>query len=118
MAPSSWSLALTVCSRSMRQKAEPNSPSWHRGITKSRFHQPRDSEPLAIQLERQQINALYFNPNFSYNDEAIQTYIDMIDSTSANAVVIDIKEEIVYFDSKVQLFVDAGTVRATFDLPH
>jgi hypothetical protein len=69
-----------------------------------------------LEMERQQINALYFNPNFSYNDEAIQTYIDMINSTSANAVVIDIKEEVIYFDSQVQLFVDAGTVRPTMDL--
>ncbi|HYJ12225.1 MAG TPA: putative glycoside hydrolase [Thermomicrobiales bacterium] len=76
-----------------------------------------DGEGLAVALERQQINALYFNPNFSYDDESIQTYIDMINSTSANAVVIDIKEEVVYFDSQVQLFVDAGTVQPTMDLP-
>ena len=77
---------------------------------------PISGERVEVQLERQQINALYFNPNFSYNDEAIQNYIDIINTTSANAVVIDIKEEVVFYDSKVKLFNDAGTVQPMMDL--
>lgn len=77
---------------------------------------PVSGDRTNVELERQQINALYFNPTFSYNDEDIQTYIDIINTTSANAVVIDIKEEVVFYDSKVQLFVDAGTVQPMMDL--
>lgn len=71
---------------------------------------------LNVILERQQINGLYFNPNFSYNEEDIQRFIDMINSSAANAVVIDIKEEVIFYDSKVQLFVDAGIIRPVMDL--
>jgi hypothetical protein len=75
------------------------------------------SEPLSIALELQPIRALYFNPNMSGNEEDIQRFIDIINSTAANAVVIDIKEEIIYYDSQVDLFVEAGTVRPVMDLP-
>ena len=71
---------------------------------------------MDIALTLQPINALYLNPNQSGSDEEIQRYIDIINSTSANAVVIDIKEEIIYYDSRVPLFVDAGTVRPIMDL--
>ncbi len=69
-----------------------------------------------IVLETRQINAIYMNPNMSGTDEDIDRFIEIIDTTSANAVVIDIKEEIIYYDSKVELFVDAGTVRPIMDL--
>lgn len=79
--------------------------------------QPTDaSEVVEITLETQKINALYFNPNMSGNEEGIQRIIGMIDSTRANAVVIDIKEEIIYYDSEVPLFVEAGTVRPIMDM--
>ena len=69
-----------------------------------------------IVLETQPINAIYMNPNMSGTDEDIDRFIDIINTTSANAVVIDIKEEIIYYDSQVELFVDAGTVRPIMDL--
>ena len=69
-----------------------------------------------VVLEPQPINALYLNPNMSGTDEDIDRFIDIINTTSANAVVIDIKEEIIYYDSQVELFVDAGTVRPIMDL--
>ena len=77
-----------------------------------------DAEPgrLSISLELQPVRALYFNPNMSGNEEDIQRFIDMISSTAANAVVIDIKEEIIYYDSQVELFVEAGTVRPVMDM--
>ncbi|MEJ7900948.1 MAG: putative glycoside hydrolase [Thermomicrobiales bacterium] len=71
---------------------------------------------LDVSLETQQVNALYMNPNMSGTDEDIDRFIDIINTTSANAIVIDIKEEIIYYDSQVELFVDAGTVRPIMDL--
>jgi hypothetical protein len=69
-----------------------------------------------IVLDLQPINALYLNPNQSGSDDEVQRIIDIINTTEANAVVIDIKEEIIYYDSQVSLFVDAGTVRPIMDL--
>lgn len=71
---------------------------------------------LKVSLETQQVNALYMNPNMSGTGEDIDRFIDIINTTSANAVVIDIKEEIIYYDSQVELFVEAGTVRPIMDL--
>jgi len=71
---------------------------------------------LELALESRQVKALYMNPNMSGTDEDIDRFIDIIDTTEANAVVIDIKEEIIYYDSQVELFVDAGTVRPIMDL--
>lgn len=76
-----------------------------------------DLEPrFEVALEPRQVKALYMNPNMSGTDEDIDRFIDIINSTEANAVVIDIKEEIIYYDSQVELFVDAGTVRPIMDL--
>ncbi len=71
---------------------------------------------LDVALETQVVNAIYMNPNMSGTDEDIDRFIEIIDTTAANAVVIDIKEEIIYYDSQVELFVDAGTVRPIMDL--
>lgn len=72
---------------------------------------------LDVTLEIQRIHGLYFNPNLSYNDEDIDRFIDIANRTEINAVVIDIKEELVYFDSSVGLFNDAGVVNPVMDLP-
>ncbi len=90
-------------------------------ITASGFHdfaQPAAAlkSRIEVTLELQQVKALYLNPNISDTDEDIDRIIDIINTTEANAVVIDIKEEIVYYDSQVPMFVDAGTVRPIMDL--
>lgn len=90
-------------------------------VTASGFHQWEQpvsglNDRLEISLEAQRVKAIYMNPNMSGTDEDIDRFIDIINTTSANAVVIDIKEEIIYYDSKVEIFVDAGTVRPIMDL--
>lgn len=84
----------------------------------SAWEQPVSGAParLEVALETQHVNAIYMNPNMSGTDEDIDRFIEIIDTTAANAVVIDIKEEIIYYDSQVELFVDAGTVRPIMDL--
>ncbi len=70
---------------------------------------------LKIQLGRQTIKAAYLNGQMAGNDDTINRYIDLIDRTELNAVVIDIKEDIVYYDSQVKFFKDAGVVQPTYD---
>lgn len=78
---------------------------------------PNGGAAIDVTLDIQQIHGLYFNPNLSYNDEDIDRFIDIANRTEINAVVIDIKEELVYFDSGVKLFNDAGVVNPIMDLP-
>lgn len=73
--------------------------------------------PLDVTLEPRPINAIYMNPNISNTDADVDRLIDIIDTTDANAIVIDIKEELIFYDSQVEFFVDAGTVRPIIDLP-
>jgi hypothetical protein len=76
----------------------------------------RDSAPLEIALEPHKIKAIYLNPNITETDEDIDRLIAMIDSTELNAVVIDIKEELIFYDSQVPFFADLGTVQPRFDI--
>jgi hypothetical protein len=46
----------------------------------------------------------------------VDNLIEIINTTNANAVVIDIKEEWVWYDSDVSFFQDAGTVRPAYDI--
>jgi len=68
-------------------------------------------------MEERPIKALYMNPNISTTDEDVNRLIEIIDTTEANAIVIDIKEELIFYDSQVKFFQDAGTVRPIIDLP-
>jgi hypothetical protein len=69
-----------------------------------------------LQLEPQDIKAIYYNPNISNTQEDVDRLINLINTTEVNSMVIDIKEEIIFYDSQVQFFIDAGTVRPTIDL--
>lgn len=75
------------------------------------------SAPLEIALAVRPVNAIYMNPNISTTEADVDRLIEIIDTTDANAIVIDIKEELIFYDSKVEFFVDAGTVRPIIDLP-
>lgn len=78
---------------------------------------PGDGTPMEITLQIQMIRGLYFNPNLSNNQEDIDRFIEIARTTEVNAVVIDIKEEIVFYDTAVSLFHDANVVRPILDLP-
>jgi len=81
------------------------------------FNAAEVSAPVEIQMEERPIKALYMNPNISTTDEDVNRLIEIIDTTEANAIVIDIKEELIFYDSQVKFFQDAGTVRPIIDLP-
>lgn len=71
---------------------------------------------LNVELELRPIRALYLNPSVTTSDAQVDTLIDVINTTNANAVVIDIKEEWVWYDSQVAFFRDAGTVQPAYDI--
>lgn len=87
------------------------------GYHEEKLPVPADGQPVQVTLEHQMIKGLYFNPGLSYNPEDIDRFIEMANTTEVNAVVIDIKEELVFYDTSVQLFHDAGVVNPILDLP-
>lgn len=77
---------------------------------------PETTASSDLTLERQDVKAIYFNPNISDTQEDIDRLVNLINTTEANAMVIDIKEELIFYDSNVEFFEDAGTISPTFDL--
>jgi hypothetical protein len=70
---------------------------------------------LSVKLERQVIKAVYFNGSLAGDDDTVNRFIDLINRTELNAVVIDIKENSVFYDTQVKFFKDAGVVQSTYD---
>jgi len=71
---------------------------------------------LSVQLERQNIKAVYLNGTLAGDAEVVADMIALIQRTEANAVVIDIKEGYVLYDTKVQFYIDAEAVRVSYDV--
>jgi hypothetical protein len=71
---------------------------------------------LTVTLDPRPIYALYLNPTVTTSLDQIDELIDIINTTNANAVVIDIKEEWVWYDTEVQFYHEVGTVRPAYDL--
>lgn len=71
---------------------------------------------LNVVLPERPIRALYMNPVVMTSLDQVDVLIDVINTTTANAVVIDIKEEWVWYDTEVAFFRDAGTVRPAYEL--
>ncbi|HEV2529793.1 MAG TPA: putative glycoside hydrolase [Thermomicrobiales bacterium] len=69
-----------------------------------------------IRLERMLIRAAYLN-QFGLTDERLlDNMIDIINTTELNALVIDIKQDTIYYDSQVQFFRDVpGMVLDLYD---
>lgn len=78
---------------------------------------PAAGSALDVNLELFAVKGIYYNPNISNTQADVDRLISLIDRTELNAIVIDVKEEIVFYDTKVQLFLDSGTVNPILDLP-
>ena len=78
---------------------------------------PADGSPLQVALELQKIRGIYYNPNISNTQEDLDRLIEIANTTEVNAIVVDIKEELVFYDTQVQFFRDAGVVQPVLDLP-
>ncbi len=72
-------------------------------------------EAMSIQLERLDIKAAYLTGARLTDQARIDELIEIIDTTELNALVIDIKEGNVFYDTDVQFFIDAGAVTPLFD---
>lgn len=73
--------------------------------------------PLDITLELQMIKGIYYNPNISNTQEDVDRLINIAHTTEVNAIVIDIKEERIFYDTGVQFFQEAGIVSPVLDMP-
>jgi hypothetical protein len=70
---------------------------------------------MAVTMERENINAVYLTGAHLGDEATIQSIIDLAQTTDVNAVVIDMKEGTVYYDTDVQFFIDAEAVSPAFD---
>jgi hypothetical protein len=79
--------------------------------------------PTEIALDRFQVKALYVTAAVASSSEALQEYIDLIERTELNAIVIDLKSDLrddlgmVYYDSQVPLAKELGLSRSYIDMP-
>ncbi len=73
------------------------------------------SETMDVRMERLDIKAAYLTGGHLNDEAAVQRIIDLAQTTEINAVVIDMKEWNVYYDTDVQFFIDADDVAPAFD---
>jgi hypothetical protein len=69
-----------------------------------------------ILLEPILIKATYANLGLLADPEGLALHIEIANTTEINAIVIDIKQDSIYYDSQVQFFRDAGTVQPIYDV--
>jgi hypothetical protein len=87
---------------------------WASGYADQFLTASEDGE-LTVQLTRQDIKAAYLTGARLADEAKITELIDIIERTELNALVVDIKEGNVYYDTSVQFFQDAGAVTPIFD---
>lgn len=76
-----------------------------------------DTMQLAdIQMTSQMIKGVYANYGALGSPDQLDNLIEIANTTEINAIVIDIKQDTIYYDSNVQFFRDAGTVNPIFDI--
>jgi hypothetical protein len=69
-----------------------------------------------LTLEPKLIKAIYANQFALADPEKVDYLIDLIDRTELNALVLDVKQDTVFYDSKVEFFVNADTVVPVYDV--
>ncbi len=76
-----------------------------------------DTKQVSMTLEPEQIKALYANFGTLGEPERFQELIDIADTTEVNAIVIDVKQDTIYYDTQVPFFRDIeGMVTPVIDL--
>ncbi|GAB4430877.1 MAG: putative glycoside hydrolase [Chloroflexi bacterium OHK40] len=81
------------------------------------------SVPTEIALERFRVKALYITAAIATRDDFVDEYIDLIDRTELNAIVIDLKSDLrddlglVYYDTQVPLARELGLSAPYIDMP-
>lgn len=69
-----------------------------------------------VRLQPQAIKGVYANWSALTTPGALDDLIEIANTTEVNAIVIDVKQDTVYYDSQVQFFRDAGTVNPIMDI--
>lgn len=69
-----------------------------------------------LNLTTRAINGVYANLSALTTPGALDDLIEIANTTEVNAIVIDIKQDTIYYDSQVQFFQDAGTVNQVIDV--
>jgi len=78
--------------------------------------------PSEIALDRFNVKALYVTAAVASSSKALQEYIDLIDTTELNTLVIDLKSDLrddlgtVYYDSQVPLAKELGLSKSYIDM--
>lgn len=87
---------------------------WASGYA-DQFPTVSNTDPITVQMERLDIKAAYLTGALLADEAKISELIEIIDTTELNALVVDIKEGNVYYDTGVQFFIDAQAVTPLFD---
>ncbi len=69
-----------------------------------------------LRLEPQIIRGVYANWSLLATPGGLDSLIEIANTTEINAIVIDIKQDTIYYDSQVQFFHDAGVVAPIYDV--
>jgi hypothetical protein len=85
------------------------------GFVDQQVELPADRR-LSLTLEPVRIKAIYANQFALADPDKVDYLIDLIDRTELNALVLDIKQDTIYYDSEVPFFVKADTVNPIYDL--
>jgi hypothetical protein len=78
--------------------------------------------PSEIALDRFTVKALYVTAAVASSSKALQEYIDLIDTTELNTIIIDLKSDLrddlgtVYYDSQVPLAKELGLAKDYIDM--
>ncbi|MEA2514128.1 MAG: hypothetical protein QOJ59_3615 [Thermomicrobiales bacterium] len=70
---------------------------------------------IDIALVRQQIEAVYLSGVNAGNPDIVDQLIKLADDTEVNAIVVDLKEDYVWYDTSIEFFREAEAVNATYD---
>lgn len=71
---------------------------------------------VAAALQPERIKAVYAPLGVVTDPERMQSLIDLADTTEINAIVVDVKQDTIYYDTRVPFFRDIpGMVQPSFD---
>jgi hypothetical protein len=73
------------------------------------------SRKIIARLQPFDIRGVYFSPVGMGSEAELDKIIRLVDETELNAIVIDIKQDVVFYDTGVQFFHDAKAVDPAYD---
>jgi hypothetical protein len=68
-----------------------------------------------VTLQRFSVKGVYLPGPRTADEEVISELIDLIDATELNAVIIDTKDAVIYYDTQIDFFREAGAVTPEYD---